>query len=329
MTDPKRKLDTPLSATLTAMRDIRNKTGLIDPSPATDRLDGKTCLITGANSGLGLAIATELAQRGATLILAGRSGIPETANGISTETGNKNITMEHVDLGDLASVDALCERLDTAKIQIDRLILNAGLMVPKAVPSPQGFETMLAVHFFGNYRLAKQLIERGRLRTGDPAHPPRLIIVSSEAHRSAPPIDLADFATLKPHSPASAMKQYGHSKLALSLLARHLATKHRGDGETPEIGVFHMCPGPVNSAIAKGSPKLLQPLIKLIMGTFFPSPEKAAQPAIYLTCSPDLDHRSGDYMHLMRFKDPSPAAMDQAAADALIARADELIAQLD
>ncbi len=328
MTDRKRKLDNPLSATLTAIRDIRDTSGLIVPSPETERLDGKTCLITGANSGLGFAIATELARRGAHLILACRSGIPETAERISTETGNMDITMEPVDLSDFNSIDALCDRLDANNVQLDRLILNAGLMAPKSAPSAQGFETMLAVHFFGNYRLTKRLIADGRMRQSDPAQPPRIIIVSSEAHRTAPAIDLAEFGKLKPHSASTAMKQYGHSKLALSLLARHLANTHRGVGDRPDIAVFHMCPGPVNSAIAKSAPKLMQPMIKVMMGTFFPKPEKAAHPVIHLACSPDLDSMTGDYMHLMRFKNPSDSAMDDHAADALIARAEDLIAQI-
>jgi NAD(P)-dependent dehydrogenase (short-subunit alcohol dehydrogenase family) len=328
MTDRKRKLDNPFSATLTAIRDIRDKTGLIEPSSETERLDGKTCLVTGANSGLGLAIATDLARRGARLVLACRSGIPETADRISAATGNTNISMEPVDLSDLKSIDALADRLVAAGVQFDRLILNAGLMAPKATRSAQGFELMLAVHFFGNYRLSKLLIDHGLLRQDTPAHPPRIIIISSEAHRTADVIDLSMFGTFKPHTVSSAMKQYGHTKLALSLLALHLANKHRGEGQMPDVAVFHMCPGPVNSAIAKGAPRLMQPLINSIMGAFFPSPEKACKPAIHLTCSPDLDGRTGDYMHLMRFKDPSPAAMDQAAADALIARADALIAKV-
>ncbi|MEO9971259.1 MAG: SDR family NAD(P)-dependent oxidoreductase [Hyphomonadaceae bacterium] len=326
MTNQKRKFDNPLSAIRTAIADIRDTTGLIEPSPENERLDGKTCLITGANSGLGLATATELARRGARLILAGRSGIPETADKITQQTGNTEISMELVDMSDRESIDALCDRLQEKDIQLDRVILNAGLMAPKAKASAQGFETMLAVHFFGNYRLASRLITDGRLAKSDPNSPPRIIAVSSEAHRQADPIDIASFGKFKPHSTSGAMTQYGHSKLALSLLARHLSNEHKGLSETPNIAVFHMCPGPVNSGIAKGAPALMRPLIGLLMKSFFPSPEKAAKPVVYLACSPDLDGKTGDYMHLMRFKDPSHAAMDDDAARALVARADELMA---
>ena len=144
MTD-KRKLTNPLNATLTALRDIKDTTGLIAPSPETERLDGKTCLITGANAGLGKAIAYELARRGANLILAGRSGIPETGETMIAETGNQNIAMEEVDLSNFASVDALATRLIAAGTRIDRLILNAGLMAQKSLKSAQGYEMMLSI----------------------------------------------------------------------------------------------------------------------------------------------------------------------------------------
>jgi len=315
MTDQKkRKLTNPINATLTALRDIKDTTGLIAPSPETERLDGKTCLITGANAGLGNAIANELARRGANLILAGRSGIPETGDTMIAETGNQNITMEHVDLSDLASVDALVTRLEAAGTKVDRLILNAGLMAQKSLKSAQGFEVMLAVHLLGNQRLALKLVDAGIVpKDGDA----RIIAVSSEAHRSAPPIDMDTFGTFQTHGVSGAMKQYGHSKLALSLMIRQLAKDLTAADGTPEIGVFHMCPGPINSSIARDAPAPMRVLVKGMMNAFFPSPDKAARPVIHLACSPSLDGKTGDYMHLMRFKEPSENATDDTAAKAV------------
>ena len=266
MTDEKkRKLTNPLNATLTAMRDIKDTSGLIQASPKSDRLDGKTCLITGANAGLGNAIARELATRGATLILAGRSGIPETGDAIAAETGNQNITMEKVDLSDLASVDALADRLQTAGTRIDRLILNAGLMAQKSLKSAQGFEMMFAVHFLGNQRLTMKLVEAGIVPKDEGA---RIIAVSSEAHRSAPAIDQESLGVFKPHSLSGAMKQYGHSKLALSLMIRQLAKDLTHADGRPQISVFHMCPGPINSSIARDAPALMRITVKGIMNAF-------------------------------------------------------------
>lgn len=317
MTDKEKKsYSGPFSAMATAMKDIRSKEGLIAPSPATERMDGKICLITGANAGLGRAIAAELAERGATLILACRSGIPETAEAITAETGNANITMEQVDLSDLASVDALVGRLAARNVRLDRLILNAGLMSQTAKQSAQGFETMLAVHFLANQRLATRLVETGIVPKNTGA---RIIAISSESHRSAPPLDMETFGTFTPHTMSGAMKQYGHSKLALSLMMQKLARNLSGEPGKPEIGVFHMCPGPVNSSIVREAPALMKLVVSGLMGALFPSPAKAAQPVIYLACSPELEGRTGEYMHLMRFKPPSEEAQNEAYADAVFA----------
>lgn len=317
MTDErKRKLTNPINATFTALRDIRDKTGLIPPSPATERLDGKTCLVTGANAGLGKAIATELATRGAKLILAGRSGIPETGQDMAKETGNPNITMERVDLADLTSVDALVDRLQAQGARIDRLILNAGLMSQKSAKSAQGFELMFAVHLLGNQRLATRLVDTGLIPKGENA---RIIAVSSEAHRSAAPLDWETFGKFQAHGISGAMKQYGHSKLALSLMIRQLAKNLQSEDSAPDIGVFHMCPGPINSSIARDAPAFIRVPVKGLMNAFFPSPEKAARPVIHLACSPSLDGKSGGYMHLMRFKAPSDEACNDADAAAVFA----------
>lgn len=312
--DSKRKLTNPINATLTALRDIKETTGLIEPIPAGVRLDGKTCLITGANAGLGYAIARDLATRGATLILAGRSAIPETAEKLIADTDNTYITMEKVDLSDLTSIDDMVERLAAKNIQIDRLILNAGLMAQKAKQSPQGYETMFAVHLLGNQRLATELVDAGLIPKGEDA---RIIAVSSEAHRAAQPLDWKTFGAFAQHGISGAMKQYGHTKLALSLMIRHLAKTLTAPDGKPDIGVFHMCPGPINSSIAREAPALIRVPVKAIMNAFFPTPEKAARPVIYLTCSANLDGETGHYMHLMRFKAPSEMALNEADAKAV------------
>ncbi|MEM7661510.1 MAG: SDR family NAD(P)-dependent oxidoreductase [Pseudomonadota bacterium] len=322
-----RRMDSPLRAIMTAIRDIRDTDGLIDPVPEHVSMTGKTCLITGANSGLGYAIAEDLARRGATLVLACRSDIPETAEDLKLVSGNENITMEYVDLLDLNSIDDLCDRLAAADMKLDRLILNAGLMAPKAEPSAQGFEKMLAVHFLANQRLATRLIELGVIaRTTEPTRP-RIIAVSSESHRSASPIDFEQLGQLVPHTTSGAMKQYGHSKLALSLMIRGLAKRYRAANGTPEIDIFHMCPGPVASNIARDAPAFIRPLANGMMQTFFPGPAKAAQPVIHFACSDDVAGRSGAYMHLMRFKDPSAAAMDDEASANMLAFGDTVFSK--
>ena len=317
----KRRMTNPVSAIMTAIRDIRDTDGLIAPSPSTERLDGKTCFVTGANSGLGKAIATELARRGATLIMGLRRQLDETVSEIVESTGNTAVSARRVDLSDIRSVDALISGLANDEIVFDRVILNAGLMAPQARQSAQGLELMLAVHWLANQRIITEFMERGIVNRSTGA---RVIVVSSESHRSAPPFDAQTFDVFQEHNSVSAMKQYGHSKLILNLAVRGLAERYADTG----VGFFHLCPGPVNSGIAREAPAALRAIVGLAMSRFFPSPEKASAPAIYLAASPDLEGRTNEYMHLMRFKPPSDTSMDRDDMQAVLARGEEIFTAL-
>lgn len=318
----KRRMTNPVSAIMTAIRDIRDTDGLIAPSPSTERLDGKTCFVTGANSGLGKAIATELARRGATLVLGLRRQYDETVAEIKSATGNDAVTARKVDLSDLGGVDALIKGLVAEGLVFDRVILNAGLMSPNARKSAQGFELMLAVHWLANQRMMTEFMEQSLVRR-DPAG--RIIVVSSESHRSAPQLDPETFDQFREHNSISAMKQYGHSKLVLNLAVRGLAERYRDTG----VGFFHLCPGPVNSGIAREAPAAMRAVAQAAMKRFFPSPEKASAPVIYLAASPDVDGRTNEYMHLMRFKPPSDTSMDRVAIETVLARGEEVFASLN
>ncbi|MFH1159599.1 MAG: hypothetical protein V1733_01450 [bacterium] len=94
------------------------------------------------------------------------------------------------------------------------------------------------------------------------------------------------------------MELYGYYKLLLVTFARELSRRlNPGGGCT--TSVFAMCPGPVNSNIAREAPKLYNPLLKLIFSIFFKSPKEAAKPVVYLAASPDVESTPFDYLFLM------------------------------
>lgn len=315
MTPSRTHSSNPLTATLAGLRDLLRTRTPIGQLMPQDRLDGMTCLITGANSGLGLGTARILAGLGARLILACRSGIPETAEQLQRETGNPNIEMVRLDLSDFAAIDRCCAELRDQGVKLDRVILNAGVVPPKAVRTAQGFEMMFGVHFLGNMRFVLGLLRDGTLPNGVfadalvPGKRPRIVCVASEIHRSGAPIDLATLGQFVEYDTMGSMKQYGHSKLAMMMFCRELMQRLQPEGNV-QVAVHYLCPGPVDSNIARGAPALFKPLLNVVKRLLFASPEKAAEPVVYLTAAQAVEERTDIYLHLMSPKEPAEATGD-------------------
>jgi NAD(P)-dependent dehydrogenase (short-subunit alcohol dehydrogenase family) len=286
-------MDSPVGATLAGLIDrLKGGSGPeLDPS---ERMDGKTVLVTGANSGLGKAAAIALARRGAHVIMACRSGIPEAGEEVRRESGSGEVEMLPVDLASFASVTQMCGAL--AGRRLDVLVLNAGVVPRASRRTEDGFELMFQVNYLANVLLVRKLRS---------AIPPagRIVIVSSESHRSGQVVperlgEWVDYGAL------GSMKQYSHTKLCLTSFARELARRE------PEIAVHALCPGAVNTNVAREAPAFVKPLLKPIMRLVFNSPELAARPLVQLACARALEGRTGVYLHMMREKEPSPAACD-------------------
>jgi NAD(P)-dependent dehydrogenase (short-subunit alcohol dehydrogenase family) len=306
----------PITATATAIYDVFRKRDALLPIGPEVRLDGKTAMVTGANSGLGKAVATELARRGAKVLMACRSGIPQAGEDVARAAGSPTVEMLKVDLADLATVVELTDELARRKVTLDLLVCNAGLMPSKARRTAQGYEVMFGVHYLANHLLTRRLLASGVIpneafaRNGRSAIDiPRIVFVSSETHRSSPGLDFARFGEFVDYGLRDGMEWYGTSKLAMVTLAtelsRRLTTSHG-----PSVGVHSLCPGPINSNIAREAPSFSKPLLKPVMSAFFRSPEDAAQPVMFLGAAPELAGETGWYLHLMRRKLASPAAID-------------------
>lgn len=320
----------PVSATLNGILDLFRHKEPVGELRDEDRLDGKTCLVTGANSGLGRAIALDLARRGAHVIMACRSGIPEAGDALKAESGSDSIEMIKLDLADFQAIHRCCDELKKRGVQLDRVVLNAGLVPQKAMKTVQGFEMMFGVHALGNHLLVSRLLGDGSIPNRSVAvnaragHTPRIVYISSESHRSGTPITLDTLGDFVDYSPMGSIAQYGHSKLVLTSLVMELSRRLQ-DEQGVDVSVHACCPGPVNSNIARESPKLVKPLLSLVMGVLFSSPAKAAKPAVYLTASPQIEGSSGHYLHLMVKKSPAPQAQDAALAGQVWAHCENLI----
>ena len=322
----------PVSATLNGIADLFRKKERIGTLRDDERLDGKTCLVTGANSGLGKATAIELAKRGAHVIMACRSGMPEAGEDVKRASGSDAVEMIYLNLADLNVVNAFCDELKEKGIVLDRLVLNAGVVPQKPLKTAQGYDMMFGVHFVANMLMIKRLLADGVLPNnsfasnpnGRESDKPRIVFVSSETHRSGTPIDFDTLGEPVEYSAMGSIAQYGHSKLVMTAWLQALARRLQSDSGV-DVSVHCLCPGPINSNIARDAPSFFKPVLGVVMGVLFASPEKASEPVVYLSTAESLEGQTAVYLHLMTQKPAAAQALDTEISEELWKRADAFL----
>jgi NAD(P)-dependent dehydrogenase (short-subunit alcohol dehydrogenase family) len=313
--------DSPFRATLKGITDLYGKKAESVALPPQIDLTGKTVLITGSSSGLGFASAKRMAAAGAEVIMAVRSGIPEKGRQIRDLTRNSKVTMYHVDLLDFESIKMLVDNLVNDKVKLDLLVSNAAMVPLKSRKTPQGLEEMFMVNYLAPFYLINQIINQGILkRQGS-----RIIIVSSESHRNPKAFDWENFGKYHGYGINETVSRYGYFKLLLTTFGNEL--NRRLSKEKMNVAVRTLCPGPVNSNIAREAPGWMQPLLKGVFSLFFRSPEKASDPILYFAGEYD----SSDpipYLFLMQKKEMDDKALDPQNGKHLWQLSAKLISQL-
>jgi NAD(P)-dependent dehydrogenase (short-subunit alcohol dehydrogenase family) len=327
----------PFTAILSGLLDQRSKDPKVAPVPQGVRLDGRTCLVTGANSGLGKAIAIRLANRGAHVIMACRSGIPEAGQDVRAASGSDKVEMVQVDLSDFDSIAAFCDELRDRNVTLDAAVFNAGVVPVTSRMSKHGLELMFSVNFLAKFVVLNRLLHDGVIpnaaygQNSRAEDPPRVIFVSSETHRSSIPIDFDRFGEPVEYGVADGVKYYGLSKLHLTTYFQELSRRLNpgGNGGNPDVCVHALCPGAINSNMAREAPTWLKPILKPVMALFFQSPEKASIPVDYLVASDEMGATTGEYMHMLRPKPSSEPSMDPDKGALLWSKTEELLREHD
>lgn len=303
-----------VGATWAGIRDLFIRRRDIEPLPAHVRMEGAKVLVTGGTTGLGRAIAEQLAARGATVVTTGRQprGLPELGAGPHPPP----VTFAPVDYADLRQVHALAGTFAQAGLRFTHVIHNAGMVAQRARTTTDGLDEMEQVNVVAPALLTARLLQADLLdaRTGVP----RMIFVASESHRSVRPDDPLKIGLPRGFGAGGAVAEYGRTKLLLLMLATTLARKTTG-----RLDVFALCPGAVNSEIAREAPRWSMPLLRAVFSLIFQSPSRAAAPAIYLAGVPHGTEPTGTYLHLLSRKSPSAVAMAPDRGEALWARLHE------
>ncbi|XP_052397943.1 retinol dehydrogenase 12-like isoform X1 [Carassius gibelio] len=262
------------------------------------RLDDKTVIITGANTGIGKETVRDLAKRGARVIMACRDleKAEEARKELMEDSGNQNIVANRLDLSDTKSIREFAELINKEEKQVNILINNAGIMMCPYSKTADGFEMQFGVNHLGHFLLTYLLLDL--LKKSAPS---RIINVASVAHTWGS-IHLDDINSEKGYSPRRA---YGQSKLANILCTRSLAKRLQGSGVT----VYSLHPGVVQSELFRNLSKPVQIAVK-VFSPFTKTTIQGAQTTIYCAVEPKLDNESGGY-----YSDCAPALCSRDALD--------------
>lgn len=262
-------------------------------------MKGKTCLVTGATSGIGKETALGLARKGAAVVLAARDRARgEAARAeIVKRSGNAGVSFLVADFASLAEVRRLAAEVRSTHPALHVLVNNAGVMLRKRSVTRDGFETTFAVNHLAPFLLTNLLLDL--LKAGAPA---RIVNVASEAHRSG----ALGFDDLQSERGFDGYRVYGTSKLANVLFTSELARRLDGTGVT--VNALH--PGVVATGIVRDFPAL----VRGGWGLFTMSAGKGARTSLYLATSPEVEGMTGKYFDECAEVRPSRAACDEAAA---------------
>lgn len=300
------RFDNPVVAAMAGLKDFFSKQELYDRLTDNDRFEGKTCLVTGANSGLGYALAVEIARRGGKVIMACRRQIPESGEKVKVKSGSDNIEMRFLDLSKISSIHDFCEGLKSDGVHLDVTILNAGVALPKARKTESGLEEMFLVNYLSNVILTNLLITSGVIDVSgrQKSSIPRVIFISSDSHQGSSLIDYEEFGKYFDYGTSKGISNYSYFKLILNTYATELSRRVNKDGHF--AGIHVICPGPVHSNIVKEAPLLLRITLKSIFSVIFKSPKKAAKPVVYMAVSSDYEGKTNEYLHMFRYKKMDP-----------------------
>lgn len=281
-------------------------------------LEGRTCLVTGATSGIGEATAVGLARLGARVILVGRNERKGEASvaAVKAASGNDAVQLLLGDLASLASIRALAAAVLERAPALHVLVNNAGVVNLSRETTVDGFETTFAVNHLAYFALTQLL--QGRLVESAPA---RIVNVSSDAHKFAA-LDLDDLQTER--RKYSWMRVYGTSKLANILFTNELARRLEGTGVTANC----LHPGAVGSGLGSNNGRIGKMVLPLLR-PFFLTPEQGARTSIYLASSREVEGVTGGYFARCAARTPSSRARDEALAARLWEISEQLVARAD
>ncbi|CAA2934702.1 Hypothetical predicted protein [Olea europaea subsp. europaea] len=252
-----------------------------EPEDMQARIEGKNCIITGANSGIGYATAEGLASRGATVYMVCRDKERGEAafSRIQAVTGNKNIHLEVCDISSISDIKSFASRFSSKDVPVHILVNNAGLLENKRIITSEGYEMNFAVNVLGTYTMTELMLPLMEKAAPDA----RVITVSSGGMYTAPLTEDLQFNGKN----FDGVEQYARNKRIQVLLTEKWAEMYKDRG----IGFYSMHPGWAETpGVAKSMPGFSNALSGKLRTS-----EEGADTVIWLALQPKENLTSGGF----------------------------------
>ncbi|HET6564767.1 MAG TPA: SDR family NAD(P)-dependent oxidoreductase [Xanthomonadales bacterium] len=250
-------------------------------SPLVANLDGRTAVVTGANSGLGRVTAERLAGFGARVVMVGRNpaSLRQAVSEISRHTGNNRMSFKVADLGLMSEVRKLANQLLREERQIHILVNNAAVLPLERTLTAEGLETAFATDLLAPYLLTELLIPR--LKQSAPA---RIInVLSGGMYLAGPGLEDLQYE----RGAYDGSKAYARAKRGLMMMTETWAEQLEGTG----VVVHAMHPGWADTPGVQGS----MPAFHRVMKNFLRTPEQGADTIVWLAAAPEAAAVSGKF----------------------------------
>jgi NAD(P)-dependent dehydrogenase (short-subunit alcohol dehydrogenase family) len=254
---------------------VENSGQLIDKS-----LKNRSCMVTGASSGIGREIALGLARRDATVYMVCRDfGRGSSAQEhIRQQSGNADVHLLLADLSSQKQVREMAQDFTRQHGKLHLLVNNAGVIMGRRVLTEDGLEMTFAVNYLACFLLTNLLL--GALGEGAPS---KIVNLTTSLHRMA----RLDFDNLQGEKAYRRDEAYARSKLAVIIFTYELARRLEGTGVTANC----VCPGAVGTGIWSHSSRLIDSFFHALMK----GPEEGARLPLYLSCPGPVDGITGCY----------------------------------
>ncbi|WCJ43297.1 NAD(P)-binding Rossmann-fold superfamily protein [Euphorbia peplus] len=251
------------------------------PEDMQTRIEGKNCVVTGANSGIGYATAEGLASRGATVYMVCRNKQrgEDALSKIQTKTGNQNVHLEVCDLSSVSEIKSFASRFVSKDVPVHILINNAGLLENEKVTTSEGLELNFAVNVLGTYAMTELMVPL--LEKAAPNA--KVITVSSGGMYTTPLTTDLQFSD----GNFNGVEQYARNKRVQVALTEKWAETYKDRG----ISFYSMHPG---WAETPGVAKSLPSFNKSLSGKLRTS-EEGADTVIWLALQPKENLVSGAF----------------------------------